>query len=29
VTTIEWQDPANWEKIVATLAEIEYPPAEN
>ena len=25
--TVEWIDPANWDKIVNTLNEIEYPPA--
>ena len=24
--TIEWNDPATWEKIHATLQEINYPP---
>lgn len=24
---VEWQDPATWEKIEATLVEINYPPA--
>lgn len=24
--TVEWQDPANWEKIQALLQEINYPP---
>lgn len=24
--TIEWNDPATWEKIQATLQEINYPP---
>lgn len=26
--TIAWQEPATWEKINATLAEINYPPAQ-
>jgi len=26
--TVEWDDPATWEKIVETLTEIEYAPAE-
>lgn len=25
--TIEWQEPASWEKIEALLKEINYPPA--
>lgn len=25
---IEWDTPASWEQIQATLVEIEYPPAE-
>ncbi len=25
--TVEWNAPATWEKIVATLEEINYPPA--
>ncbi len=24
--TIAWEDPATWEKIAATLQEINYPP---
>ena len=24
--TIEWSDPATWQKIVETLTEIDYPP---
>ena len=28
MVTVEWDDPANWEKIVDTLNEIEYPPAQ-
>ena len=24
--TIEWGDPATWQKIVETLTEIDYPP---
>ncbi len=26
--TLKWEAPANWNQIVATLEEIEYPPAE-
>ena len=26
--TIEWGDPATWQKIESTLKEIDYPPAE-
>ena len=26
--TVEWDDPASWEKIATTLEAIEYPPAE-
>jgi copper chaperone CopZ len=26
--TVEWQDPATWEKIYALLQEINYPPQE-
>lgn len=26
--TITWQQPATWDKIKATLAEIDYPPQE-
>ncbi len=26
--TVEWDAPANWEQIVKTLKEIDYPPAE-
>jgi copper chaperone CopZ len=25
--TVAWREPATWEKIKATLAEIDYPPA--
>ncbi len=25
--TVEWDNPATWEKITETLTEIEYPPA--
>ena len=28
MVTVEWDDPANWETIVETLNEIEYPPAQ-
>lgn len=27
MVTVEWGEPASWEKIVDTLNEIEYPPA--
>ena len=26
--TVEWDLPTNWEQIVKTLKEIDYPPAE-
>ena len=26
--TLKWEPPANWNQIVETLKEIEYPPAE-
>lgn len=26
--TVEWDTPADWEQIVKTLKEIDYPPAE-
>lgn len=26
--TVEWEPPASWEQIKATLKEINYPPAE-
>lgn len=26
--TVEWEEPATWEQIKATLEEIEFPPAE-
>ncbi len=26
MVTVEWDDPVNWDVIVNTLAEIEYPP---
>ncbi|NWG18374.1 MAG: heavy-metal-associated domain-containing protein [Chloroflexi bacterium] len=26
--TVEWDDPANWQQIVAALKEIDYAPAE-
>ena len=26
--TVEWQDPATWEKIEALLQEINYPPEQ-
>lgn len=26
--TVEWEAPATWEKIEATLHEINYPPAD-
>jgi len=25
--TVEWEPPATWERIAATLVEINYPPA--
>lgn len=28
MVTVEWDDPANWEKIVETLTEIDYAPAQ-
>lgn len=28
VVTVQWDDPATWEKIKATLTEIDYPPQE-
>ena len=28
MVTVEYDDPANWDKIVAKLTEIEYPPAQ-
>lgn len=28
VVTVNWDAPADWDKIKATLVEIEYPPAE-
>lgn len=27
--TIEWMDPATWDKILATLNEINFPPADS
>jgi len=27
MVTVEWEPPASWEQIVATLTEINYPPA--
>jgi copper chaperone CopZ len=27
MVTVEWDDPANWDQIVNTLTEIDYPPA--
>ncbi len=27
--TVAWQEPATWEKIKATLQEIDYPASEN
>lgn len=27
--TVVWQEPASWEKIKATLEEINYPPANS
>jgi copper chaperone CopZ len=26
--TVQWQDPASWDKIVALLQEINYPPEQ-
>lgn len=26
--TVEWQEPASWDKIVALLQEINYPPEQ-
>jgi copper chaperone CopZ len=26
MVTVEWVDPASWEKIVDALTEIDYPP---
>lgn len=26
--TVQWDDPASWEKIEALLEEINYPPAQ-
>ena len=28
IVTVQWDSPANWEKIEKTLEEIEYPPAK-
>lgn len=28
MVTVEWDNPATWEAIVATLKEIDYAPAE-
>jgi copper ion binding protein len=28
MVTVEWDAPATWEQIKATLTEIDYPPAE-
>ena len=28
IVSVEWDAPADWEQIKATLVEIEYPPAE-
>lgn len=28
VVTVDWDTPASWDQIKATLVEIEYPPAE-
>ena len=28
MVTVEYSEPATWDKIVATLNEIEYPPAQ-
>lgn len=29
VVTVNWDAPANWDKIKTVLVEIDYPPAEN
>lgn len=29
VVTVQWDDPATWEQIQATLKEIDYAPALN
>jgi copper chaperone len=29
MVTVEWDAPATWDQIKATLTEINYPPAEN
>lgn len=26
--TVQWQNPATWQKIVQVMTEIEYPPVE-
>jgi copper chaperone CopZ len=26
--TVEWQEPADWDQIVALLTEINYPPEQ-
>ena len=26
--TVEWSDPATWQKITETLTEIDYPPEQ-
>ncbi len=28
IVTVEWDNPANWQQIKDTLAEIDYAPAE-
>ncbi|MAU09076.1 MAG: heavy metal transporter [Anaerolineaceae bacterium] len=28
MVTVEYSEPATWDKIVAALTEIEYPPAQ-
>ena len=28
MVTVKWDEPASWDKIVAALQEIEYPPEE-
>ncbi len=28
IVTVNWDAPADWDKIKAVLVEIEYPPAE-
>jgi copper chaperone CopZ len=28
IVTVEWDNPATWQKITSVLEEIEYPPAQ-